>query len=51
MKKLLYPAYFYPCEEKRGAYTVIVPDRPDASAKETAWKTPWPWPPTLQRAG
>ncbi len=28
MKKLLYPACFYPCEEKQGAYTVIVPDLP-----------------------
>ena len=28
MKKLLYPACFYPCEEKRGPYTVIVPDLP-----------------------
>ena len=25
--KLLYPAYFYPCEEKEG-YTVVVPDLP-----------------------
>lgn len=28
MKKLLYPACFYPCEDKPGAYTVIVPDLP-----------------------
>ena len=28
MKKLLYPACFYPCKEKQGAYTVIVPDLP-----------------------
>lgn len=28
MKKLLYPACFYPCEEKAGAYTVTVPDLP-----------------------
>ncbi len=28
MKKLLYPACFYPCEDKSGAYTVIVPDLP-----------------------
>ncbi len=26
--KLVYPACFYPCEEKPGAYTVIVPDLP-----------------------
>lgn len=26
--KLAYPAVFYPCEEKAGAYTVIVPDLP-----------------------
>ena len=25
--KLLYPAIFYPCEEKKG-YTVVVPDLP-----------------------
>ena len=24
MKKLLYPACFYPCEDKPGAYTVVV---------------------------
>ena len=29
MKKLLYPARFYPCEDKPGAYTVVVPDLPD----------------------
>lgn len=28
MEKLLYPACFYPCEDKLGAYTVIVPDLP-----------------------
>lgn len=28
MKKLLYPACFYPCEDKPGAYTVTVPDLP-----------------------
>lgn len=28
MKKLLYPACFYPCEDKAGAYTVVVPDLP-----------------------
>ena len=28
MKKLLYPAFFYPCEDKPGAYTVVVPDLP-----------------------
>lgn len=28
MKKLLYPACFYPCEDKPNAYTVIVPDLP-----------------------
>lgn len=28
MKKLLYPACFYPCENKHGAYTVVVPDLP-----------------------
>ena len=27
MKKLLYPACFYPCEEQEG-YTVVVPDLP-----------------------
>lgn len=27
MKKLLYPACFYPCEEQKG-YTVVVPDLP-----------------------
>lgn len=26
--KLIYPACFYPCEEKKGAYTVEVPDLP-----------------------
>lgn len=26
--KLVYPACFYPCAEKPGAYTVIVPDLP-----------------------
>ncbi len=26
--KLVYPACFYPCEDKAGAYTVIVPDLP-----------------------
>ena len=26
--KLLYPASFYPCEDKPGAYTVTVPDLP-----------------------
>ncbi len=26
--KLLYPACFYPCEDKPGAYTVTVPDLP-----------------------
>lgn len=28
MKKLLYPACFYPCEDKPGVYTVVVPDLP-----------------------
>lgn len=28
MEKLLYPACFYPCEDKPGAYTVVVPDLP-----------------------
>ncbi|MDY4920832.1 MAG: type II toxin-antitoxin system HicB family antitoxin [Phascolarctobacterium sp.] len=28
MKKLLYPACFYPCENKLGAYTVVIPDLP-----------------------
>lgn len=28
MKKLMYPACLYPCEEKPGAYTVVVPDLP-----------------------
>lgn len=28
MKKLVYPACFYPCEDKEGAYTVVVPDLP-----------------------
>lgn len=28
MKKLLYPACFYPCEDKPGAYTVVIPDLP-----------------------
>ena len=28
MKKLLYPACFYPCEDRVGAYTVVVPDLP-----------------------
>ncbi len=28
MEKLLYPACFYPCEDKPGAYTVTVPDLP-----------------------
>ena len=28
MKKLLYPACFYPREDKPGAYTVVVPDLP-----------------------
>ena len=27
MKKLLFPAFFYPCEEQEG-YTVVVPDLP-----------------------
>lgn len=27
MKKLIYPACFYPCEEKEG-YTVVIPDLP-----------------------
>lgn len=27
MRKLLYPACFYPCEEREG-YTVVVPDLP-----------------------
>ncbi len=26
--KLIYPACFYPCEEKKGGYTVEVPDLP-----------------------
>ena len=26
--KLTYPACFYPCENKEGAYTVVVPDLP-----------------------
>ncbi|MGI6076389.1 MAG: type II toxin-antitoxin system HicB family antitoxin [Pyramidobacter sp.] len=26
--KLAYPACFYPCEETKGAYTVVVPDLP-----------------------
>ncbi len=26
--KLTYPACFYPCEEQKGAYTVVVPDLP-----------------------
>lgn len=26
--KLIYPACFYPCEQKKGAYTVEVPDLP-----------------------
>lgn len=26
--KLTYPACFYPCEEKEGGYTVVVPDLP-----------------------
>ena len=28
MKKLLYLACFYPCEDKPGAYTVVIPDLP-----------------------
>ena len=28
MKLLFYPACFYPCEYKQGAYTVVVPDLP-----------------------
>lgn len=28
MKNLVYPACFYPCEEKADAYTVVVPDLP-----------------------
>lgn len=28
MKKLLYPACFYPREDKPGAHTVVVPDLP-----------------------
>lgn len=28
MDKLIYPACFYPCEDKKGAYTVVVPDLP-----------------------
>ena len=28
MKKLIYPACFYPCQDKKGAYTVTVPDLP-----------------------
>lgn len=28
MMKLTYPACFYPCENKKGAYTVEVPDLP-----------------------
>lgn len=28
MKKLIYPACFYPCEDKKGGYTVVVPDLP-----------------------
>ena len=26
--KLTYPAYFYPCEELTGGYTVVIPDLP-----------------------
>lgn len=26
MLKLVYPACFYPCEEEKGGYTVVVPD-------------------------
>lgn len=26
--KLIYPACFYPCEVKKGGYTVVVPDLP-----------------------
>lgn len=28
MQKLIYPACFYPCQDKKGAYTVTVPDLP-----------------------
>nr|DAI65668.1 MAG TPA: HicB-like antitoxin [Caudoviricetes sp.] len=28
MMKIIYPACFYPCEEKADAYTVVVPDLP-----------------------
>ena len=51
MKKLLYPACFYPCEDKPGAYTVVVPDLPgcisegdsleDALAMATDAATGW----------
>lgn len=29
MRKLIYPAYFYPCVDKQGSFTVIVPDLKD----------------------
>lgn len=28
MEKLIYPACFYPCGDKKGGYTVVVPDLP-----------------------
>ena len=35
MKKLLYPACFYPCEEQEG-YTVVVPDLPGCVTQGTS---------------
>ncbi len=35
MKKLLYPACFYPCEDKSGAYTLVVPDLPGCVSEGT----------------
>lgn len=51
MKELFYPACFYPCEDKPGAFAVVVPDLPgcisegdsleDALAMATDAATGW----------
>ena len=36
MEKLLYPACFYPSKDKKGVYTVVVPDLPGCVTEDTS---------------
>lgn len=51
MKKLLYPACFYPCEDKPGAYTVVVPDLPGCISEGDSLEDAIAWQPMLPPAG